>query len=41
MSKNIATIGKCCYISLALKFTLFSLLKFSKENVEVFTLSSE
>ena len=41
MSKNIAMIWICCYISLALKFPLFPLLKFWKENVEVFTLSSE
>ena len=41
MSKNIAMILMCCYISLTLKFPLFPLLKFRKENVEVFTLSSE
>ena len=33
MSKNIAIIWICCYISLALKFPLFPLLKFWKEKV--------
>ena len=41
MSKNIAMIWICCYLSLALKFPLFPLLKFWKESVEVFTLSRE